>query len=268
MNYSELWGGEGFFLIAGPCAVENEEVVFQTAEVIKGICTRLQIPLVFKASYRKANRTNHLSFRGIGDEKALQILNDVKSKYDLSITTDIHESHEAAPVSEVVDILQIPAFLCRQTTLIQAAAETGKAVNIKKGQFMSAESMAFVVEKVRVTGNENVILTERGNSFGYGDLIVDFRNIPIMQKNGCPVVLDCTHANQRPNQSSGITDGASEHIATLAKAGVGVGVNGLFIETHPNPSKALSDGSNMLPLEELEELLIELKSINKALINA
>ncbi len=255
-----------FFLLAGPCVVENREITFQIAETIVNICHQLSIPYFFKASYRKANRSSLQSFSGIGDEAALQILADVKSHFQVPIVTDIHTEEEAVMAAKVADIIQIPAFLCRQTSLLVAAAQTGKIVNIKKGQFLSPESMRFAVEKVRAAGNEHVMLTERGTTFGYQDLIVDFRGIKTMQENHCPVVLDCTHSLQQPNQLKGVTGGHPELIETIAKAGIAVGFDGLFIETHPNPSKALSDGANMLPLNELQPLLTKLLKIKKALI--
>ena len=259
---------DSFFLIAGPCAVENESITLEIAEELKLICEELDIPLVFKASFKKANRTNVQSFSGIGDDEALEILAKLKKELDLFITTDIHESKDAEMVASVVDIIQIPAFLCRQTELLLAASRTERIVNVKKGQFMSGQSMSFAAEKVKSTGNHQVLLTERGNSFGYEDLVVDMRNIAVMQENKCPVVLDCTHANQKPNQSSGVTNGTSQFIELLAKAGIASGADGLFIETHPNPSSALSDGSNMLELSEMRPLLKKLIAIKRALTNA
>ena len=255
-----------FFLIAGPCVIENEEMPFEIAERISAICNRLQIPYIFKASYRKANRSSLHSFSGIGDEKGLEILKRVGEEYRLPVVTDIHSDAEAAMAAEYVDMLQIPAFLCRQTSLLLAAAQTGKHVNIKKGQFVSPEAMQFAVEKVRAAGNQNVLLTERGTMLGYQDLVVDYRGIPTMQAFGVPVVLDCTHSLQQPNQSSGVTGGRPDLIATIAKAGVATGVDGIFIETHPNPAKAKSDGANMLPLNLLEELLEKLMAIRKAAV--
>lgn len=247
-----------FFLIAGPCAIEGEDMAFEIAETINEICQRLNIRYILKGSYRKANRSRKDSFTGIGDEKALDILKRVGQKYGIPVTTDIHTDPEAAMAAEYVDILQIPAFLCRQTSLLTAAAQTGKVVNIKKGQFVSPEAMQFAAEKVREEGNQQVMLTERGTTFGYQDLIVDFRGIPVMQSFNAPVVLDCTHSLQQPNQSSGVTGGRPALIETIARAGVAVGVDGLFIETHPDPSKAKSDGANMLPLDKLEGLLSRL----------
>lgn len=235
------------------------------AERIKVITDKLQIPWIFKGSYRKANRSRLDSFCGIGDEKALRILEKVGKEFDVPTVTDIHESGEAAMAAEYVDVLQIPAFLCRQTDLLVAAANTGKVVNIKKGQFLSGEAMRFAVDKVRESGNDKVILTDRGNSFGYSDLVVDFRNIPAMQASGAPVVMDVTHSLQQPNQSSGVTGGKPALIETIAKAAIAVGADGLFIETHPQPSIAKSDGANMLPLDQLEALLQKLVRIRQAI---
>ncbi|MEM1322228.1 MAG: 3-deoxy-8-phosphooctulonate synthase [Bacteroidota bacterium] len=256
-----------FFLIAGPCAIEGEDMAMEIAEAISTICDRFQIPFIFKGSYRKANRSRLDSFTGIGDEKALAILKRVGETFKVPVTTDIHEASEAALAAEYVDVLQIPAFLCRQTNLLVAAAQTGKAVNIKKGQFLSPEAMRFAVDKVKQSGNDKVLLTERGTTFGYQDLVVDFRGIPTMQSFGVPVVLDCTHSLQRPNQSSGVTGGQPKMINTIASAGVAVGVDGLFIETHPDPASALSDGANMLPLKELKSLLERLINIRKSIPN-
>ncbi len=255
-----------FFLIAGPCVVESESLIIKTAERIKDISNRLQIPLVFKSSYRKANRSRIDSFTGIGDEKALKILKKAGDEFNIPIVTDIHESREAAMAAEYADVLQIPAFLCRQTDLLVAAAKTGKVVNIKKGQFLSGEAMKFAIDKVKDAGNQNVFVTDRGNSFGYGDLIVDYRNIPAMQSFGVPTVMDCTHSLQQPNTSSGVTGGNPELIETIAKAAVAVGADGLFIETHPDPSQAKSDGANMLHLDLLEPLLQKLLKIRKAIV--
>jgi 2-dehydro-3-deoxyphosphooctonate aldolase (KDO 8-P synthase) len=256
---------EQFFLIAGPCAIEGEQMAVDIAGRVSEICKRLEIPYVFKGSYRKANRSKRDSFTGIGDEKALNILKMIGNQFQVPVTTDIHTDAEAALAAEYVDILQIPAFLCRQTSLLVAAAQTGKIVNIKKGQFVSPEAMRFAMEKVQEEGNPNVLLTERGTTFGYQDLIVDFRGIPTMQSFGCPVVLDCTHSLQQPNQSSGVTGGRPALIETIARAGIAVGVNGLFIETHPQPETAKSDGANMLPLDRLEGLLERLVRIRKAI---
>lgn len=256
---------DNFFLIAGPCVVENRDITFEVARTAAAICQKSEIPYYFKASYRKANRSSLHSFTGIGDEAALQILAEVKSELGLPIVTDIHSEEEAAMAAEVADIIQIPAFLCRQTSLLVAAARTGKTVNIKKGQFLSPEAMKFAVQKVREAGNDRVMLTERGTTFGYQDLVVDFRGVKAMQENHCPVVLDCTHSLQQPNQAAGVTGGHPELIETIAKAGVAVGFDGLFIETHPDPAKALSDGANMLPLKQLEDLLTKLVRIRKAI---
>ena len=255
-----------FFLIAGPCVVENETVVFEIAIKVKSICEKLQIPYIFKASYRKANRSRLDSFTGIGDEKALELIAKVGKELQVPTLTDIHTAEEAALAAKYVDVLQIPAFLCRQTELLIAAAKTGKTVNIKKGQFLAPESMKFGVDKVRESGNDKVWLTERGAMFGYQDMIVDFRGIPEMQKNKVPVILDVTHSLQQPNQTSGITGGKPDLISTIAKAGIAVGADGIFIETHPSPSEALSDGANMLPLDKLEILLIQLLKIRKAIL--
>ncbi len=263
--YNELKNAPNFFLLAGPCVVENTEMPFQIAEEIKALCSKLNIPFVFKASYKKANRSRLDSFTGIGDELALKTLKQVSEKYQIPIVTDIHSAEEAAMAAEYVDVLQIPAFLCRQTELLVAAAKTGKIVNIKKGQFLNAASMKFAVEKVRESGNDQVMLTDRGNMFGYQDLIIDYRGIPEMQQNQVPVILDITHSLQQPNQSSGVTGGQPALIETVAKAGIAVGVDGIFLETHPNPSTALSDGANMLPLHLLENLLLKLIKIKQAL---
>lgn len=257
---------KNFFLIAGPCVIEEQSLIEQIASDVSGICKDLGIPYVFKASYRKANRTSATSFTGLGDELGLDLLKKTGEKFNLPTTTDIHAADEAAMAAQYADILQIPAFLCRQSDLLQAAGETGKIVNIKKGQFISGEAMKFAVEKIRRTGNEKIILTERGTTFGYQDLVVDYRNIPIMQSHGVPVVMDCTHALQQPNQTSGVTGGNPQMIGTIAKAAIATGAEGLFIETHPDPSKALSDGANMLRLELLKDLLIELIKIRKAVV--
>lgn len=256
--------GNRFFLIAGPCVVEGESMVHEIGHEVKSICDRLSIPYIFKASYRKANRSRLDSYTGVGDEKALQWIADVGQKLGVPTTTDIHAADEASLAAKYVDVLQIPAFLCRQTDLLIAAAETGKVVNVKKGQFLSGESMAHAVDKIKQSGNQNVWLTERGSMFGYQDLIVDYRNIPAMQQFA-PVVMDCTHSLQQPNQSSGVTGGKPELIGTIAKAAIATGVDGLFIETHPNPKEAKSDGANMLHLQHLESLLIELCKIHDAL---
>lgn len=256
---------KNFFLIAGPCAIEGKQMAMDIAGQVQEICQRLDIPYIFKGSYRKANRSRLDSFTGIGDEKALSILSEIKNTYGVQVTTDIHTDEEASMAAKYVDILQIPAFLCRQTNLLIAAAQTGKVVNIKKGQFLSAEAMRFAKDKVIQSGNDQVWLTERGTTFGYQDLVVDFRGIPVMQQMGVPVILDCTHSLQQPNQNSGVTGGKPALIETIAKAGIAVGADGLFIETHPNPSVAKSDGANMLSLHKLEELLEKLLSIRAAL---
>ncbi|MBO5843416.1 MAG: 3-deoxy-8-phosphooctulonate synthase [Bacteroidales bacterium] len=254
-----------FFLMAGPCVIENEQMPFEICEKLKEICERLDIDLIFKASYRKANRSKIDSFSGIGDEKALKILGQIRKKYALPVVTDIHSAEEAEMAVEYVDILQIPAFLCRQTDLLLAAAKTNKIINIKKGQFLSAQSMKHVADKVLSVGNEKIILTDRGTMFGYQDLIVDFRSIPIMQSFNLPVVMDITHSLQQPNQSEGVSGGMPQMISTIAKAAIAVGANGIFMETHPNPSQALSDGKNMLALDQVESLLERLIKIKKAL---
>lgn len=251
--------------MAGPCVVETEALVFEVAEKVSAICKRLQIPYIFKASYRKANRTSGNSFTGIGDVAALEILKKVKEKLSLPVVTDIHTAEEAARAAEYVDVLQIPAFLCRQTDLLIAAAHTGKIVNVKKGQFVSGEAMQFAVNKIKNAGNEKVLLTERGTTFGYQDLVVDYRNLPIMQQYA-PVVMDVTHSLQQPNQTSGVTGGHPQMISTIAKAAIAAGADGLFIETHPQPAKALSDGANMLQLDLLESLLENLTLIRKAVL--
>lgn len=255
-----------FFLMAGPCAIEGEEMALRIAEKIKQITDRLQIPYIFKGSYRKANRSRIDSFTGIGDEKALRILQKVGAEFHIPTVTDIHESAEAAMAAEYVDILQIPAFLCRQTDLLVAAAKTGKVINVKKGQFLSGEAMRFAVDKIKDSGNENVILTDRGNSFGYSDLVVDYRNIVAMKGYDVPVVMDVTHSLQQPNQASGVTGGRPALIETIAKAAIAVGADGIFIETHPVPAEAKSDGANMLPLAQLEQLLEKLVRIREAVM--
>jgi 2-dehydro-3-deoxyphosphooctonate aldolase (KDO 8-P synthase) len=257
---------KNFFLITGPCVVESEELIMEVADKVSHICKNLGIACVFKASYRKANRTSAASFTGIGDETALKLVRKAGEKYTLPTTSDIHAHEEAAIAAKYIDILQIPAFLCRQTDLLIAAAQTGKIVNVKKGQFLSGPSMKFAVDKIRKAGNDKVVLTERGNTFGYQDLVVDYRNIPRMQEHGAPVVMDCTHSLQQPNQTSGVTGGNPQLISIIAKAAIAAGADGLFIETHPHPSKALSDGANMLQLDLLEDLLKSLIKIRKAVI--
>lgn len=254
--------------MAGPCVIEDEHMGFSIAATLKNICKKLEIPYIFKASYKKANRTKLDSFSGIGDQKALNILGAIRQEVGVPIVTDIHTSHEADTAAEYADILQIPAFLCRQTDLLIAAGETGKVVNIKKGQFLSPASMLFAVEKVRSTGNQHIIITERGTTFGYGDLVVDYRGLPIMQDFGVPVVLDVTHSLQQPNQGEGVSGGLPHLIETIAKAGIAAGADGIFIETHPEPGKAKSDGANMLRLDKVEALLTTLVKIRKAIQDA
>lgn len=273
MNFSfleQLFGAQynkdNFFLLAGPCVIESEEVIMQTAEKVVAVCEQHKIPLVFKSSYRKANRTRLDSFTGIGDEAALKILAKVREHFGVPVVTDIHAADEAAMAAEYVDVLQIPAFLCRQTDLLVAAASTGKVVNVKKGQFLSPEAMQFAVTKLQESGNDKVMLTDRGTTFGYHDLIVDYRGIPTMQKMNVPVILDCTHSLQQPNQSSGVTGGNPEMIETIARAGIAVDVDGLFIETHPNPAVAKSDGANMLHLDLLDGLMHKLTKL-RAVVN-
>ena len=257
---------KNFFLLAGPCVIEGEEMALRIAERIATLTDRLHIPYVFKGSYRKANRSRIDSFTGIGDEKALKILAKVKENFGIPTVTDIHLPEEAAMAAEYVDILQIPAFLCRQTDLLVAAAKTGKAVNIKKGQFLSPEAMHFAAQKVVESGNREVMLTERGTTFGYQDLLIDYRGIPQMQASGYPVILDVTHSLQQPNQTCGVTGGMPALIETVARAGIAVGADGLFIETHEDPSVAKSDGANMLRLDLLEGLLEKLVRIRQAIL--
>jgi len=254
-----------FLLIAGPCVVESEEIVFKTALHLKSLSEKYKIPFVFKSSYRKANRSRSDSFSGIGDIKALKILAEVRNRYDVPVITDIHNPNEAEMAAEYVDVLQIPAFLCRQTDLLAAAAATGKWVNIKKGQFLSGPSMKFAVDKVRESGNNNIMLTDRGNMFGYQDIVVDFRNIPEMQHIGVPVIMDITHSLQQPNQEKGVSGGRPEMIETLGKAAISVGADGIFIETHPDPSVAKSDGANMLKLSGMDNLLYKLTALRKTI---
>ena len=254
-----------FLLIAGPCVVESEEIVFETAGHLKNLSEKYHIPFVFKSSYRKANRSRGDSFSGIGDTKALQILAEVRKRYDVPVITDIHNPNEAAMAAEYVDVLQIPAFLCRQTDLLSAAAATGKWINIKKGQFLSGPSMKFAVDKVKESGNSNIMLTDRGNMFGYQDIVVDFRNIPEMQLIGVPVIMDITHSLQQPNQEKGVSGGRPDMIETLGKAAISVGADGIFIETHPDPSVAKSDGANMLKLSGMDHLLNRLTALRKTI---
>ena len=254
-----------FFLLAGPCVIENEEMALDTAEELLSITSSLNIPFAFKGSYRKANRSRLDSFTGIGDEKALKVLRKVKETLHIPVITDIHEAAEAEMAAEYVDILQIPAFLCRQTDLLVAAANTGKSVNIKKGQFLAPESMAYAVEKVRQSGNLSVSVTDRGTMFGYQDLIVYFRGIPEIQLScRCPAIMDITHSLQQPNQSAGVTGGRPAMISTIAKAAIAVGADGIFLETHRNPAEAKSDGANMLPLDEVKHLLQNLVILREA----
>lgn len=252
-------------MIAGPCVVESEELCFEVAETMLKICDKLQIPYIFKASYRKANRSRLDSFTGIGDEKGLEIIQKVGKTLGVPTITDIHAADEAALAAKYVDVLQIPAFLCRQTDLLLAAAATGKMVNIKKGQFLAPSSMKHAVEKIIASGNQKVMLTERGTMLGYGDMVVDFRGIPEMQSFNVPVVMDVTHSLQKPNQSSGVTGGMPEMIETIAKAAIAVGADGLFLETHPNPNVALSDGANMIQLDKMEALMEKLLRIRAAI---
>jgi 2-dehydro-3-deoxyphosphooctonate aldolase (KDO 8-P synthase) len=257
---------DNFFLIAGPCVVENETMPLEIARQINTICRKHEIPFIFKASYSKANRSRLDSFTGIGDIKGLETIQKVGYELKIPVLTDIHSAQEAALAAKYVDVIQIPAFLCRQTDILVAAAKTGKYVNIKKGQFLSHSAMEFAVDKIRKSGNKRVLLTERGNSFGYQDLVVDFRGIPEMKKFGVPVVMDVTHSLQQPNQASGVTGGQPSLIETIAKAAIAVGVDGLFMETHPDPASAKSDGANMLRLELLEDLLIKLIRIRQAIL--
>ncbi len=255
-----------FFVMAGPCAIEGEEIAMAIADRLVAICDRLSIPLIFKGSYRKANRTRLDSFTGIGDEKALLILQKVRDTFGIPVVTDIHAAAEAAMAASYVDVLQIPAFLCRQTDILVAAAQTGKVVNVKKGQFLSPDAMQFAVDKIRQSGNDQVLLTDRGTTFGYQDLVVDFRSFPIMKAMGVPAVMDCTHSLQQPNQSSGVTGGNPAMIETIARAAISVGADGLFIETHPDPKNAKSDGANMLHLDHFEALMQKLVVLRQAYI--
>lgn len=266
IDYLKSSSTDNFFLLAGPCVIEGEQMAMEIAEKVSEITSRLNIPYVFKGSYRKANRSRIDSFTGIGDIEALKILRKVRETFNIPVVTDIHSVNEAKMAAEYVDVLQIPAFLCRQTDLLVAAAETGRMVNIKKGQFLSPESMKFAVEKVRDAGNNQVAITERGTTFGYQDLVVDYRGIPEMQKNGCPVILDITHSLQQPNQAAGVTGGRPDLIETVAKAGIAVGVDGIFIETHQNPAVAKSDGANMLKLDLMAQLLDHLTILRRAVV--
>ena len=262
INFTE---SGNFLLIAGPCVVESEEIVFETAGHLKILSEKYRIPFIFKSSYRKANRSRGDSFTGIGDIKALKILAEVRRNFGVPVITDIHNPDEAEMAAGYADVLQIPAFLCRQTDLLSAAAHTGKWINIKKGQFLSGASMKFAVEKVRESGNNNIMLTDRGNMYGYQDIVVDFRNIPEMKKIGVPVIMDITHSLQQPNQDQGVSGGRPDMIETLGKAAISVGADGIFIETHPDPAVAKSDGANMLKLSGMENLLIKLIALRKTI---
>lgn len=266
IDYLKNSKSNNFFLLAGPCVIEGEEMALDIAEKMVKITSRLDIPYVFKGSYRKANRSRIDSFTGIGDEKALKILKKVSDTFGIPVVTDIHEACEAEMAAEYVDILQIPAFLCRQTELLIAAAKTGRIVNVKKGQFLAPDAMKFAVQKIKDSGNDQVMLTDRGTTFGYQDLIIDYRGIPKMQETGCPVILDITHSLQQPNTTSGVTGGLPHLIETVAKAGIAVGADGLFMETHQNPAVAKSDGANMLPLDKVESLLEKLTKLRQAVL--
>lgn len=266
IDYLKSSKSNNFFLLAGPCVIEGEEMALDIAEKMVNITSRLDIPYVFKGSYRKANRSRIDSFTGIGDEKALKILKKVSDIFGIPVVTDIHAAEEASMAAEYVDILQIPAFLCRQTDLLIAAANTGRIVNIKKGQFLAPDAMKFAAQKIIESGNNQVMLTDRGTTFGYQDLIIDYRGIPKMQETGCPVILDITHSLQQPNTTSGVTGGLPHLIETVAKAGIAVGADGIFMETHRNPSVAKSDGANMLPLEKVESLLEKLVKVRQAIL--
>lgn len=256
-----------FFLLAGPCVVESEKNIFEIAEKMVSLTDKYKIPYIFKASYKKANRSRLDSFTGIGNDEALKLLAKVRDHFDIAVVTDIHTNEDAAQAAEYVDVLQIPAFLCRQTDLLIAAAKTGKCVNVKKGQFLAPSAMKFALEKMTESGNENLMITERGTTFGYTDLVVDFRGIPEMSEFGKPVILDITHSLQQPNQNSGLTGGRPELIETIARAGISVGVDGIFIETHPEPGKALSDGANMLSLNKMDALLNNLVQLRQVVLN-
>lgn len=267
LNYESLKNKNSFFLIAGPCVVENKSITFKTCERLKEITSKLKIPFIFKSSYIKANRTSAKSFRTIGIEKSLKILADIRKEFEVPVLTDIHSVIEIDIAASVVDVLQIPAFLSRQTELLEEAGHSGKIVNIKKGQFMSPDDMKYQVEKVSLTGNKKILLTERGSTFGYNNLVVDFRGIQIMKRNKYPVIFDATHSVQMPSANKGVSGGSPEFIEPLSKAAIASGADGLFFETHPNPSKALSDGSNMLNLNKVEDLLIKLKKIYNVIKN-
>ncbi len=265
--FGRQYNKNNFFLLAGPCVVENESVVMETATALQQICNIHSVPFVFKSSFKKANRTSANSYTGIGMQQALAILQTVKDQLQLPIVTDVHSIEEIEEAAKVADVLQIPAFLCRQTDLLLAAAATGKFVNIKKGQFLNAHGMQHAQQKIIDAGNNKVMLTERGNSFGYTDLVVDFRNIPIMKGFGAPVIMDCTHAVQQPNQANGVTGGTPQYVETMAKCAIAAGADGLFIETHPKPSEAKSDGANMLALAEMPALIEKLVPLYKIINN-
>lgn len=263
--YQQITNTKQFLLIAGPCVVESKAICFEIADQLKSITTELNIPFIFKASYKKANRSKLDSFTSIGEEKALQILADVKAQFDIPVLTDVHETTDCDLVKDIADVIQIPAFLCRQTELLIAAGKTGKIINIKKGQFVSAEMMQFAAEKIASTGNKNILVTERGTMFGYNDLIVDFRNIQLMKQTGFPVIFDATHSVQQPNKSEGISGGKPEFIETLSKCAIAAGADGIFLETHPNPAAAFSDGANMMALHDVKSLLEKLIKVKQVL---
>ncbi len=254
---------DSFILISGPCVIESKSIVFKTCEKLKSITGKLNIPFIFKASYKKANRTSGNSFRSIGFDKAISIMESVKHEFNVPILTDVHSALEAELIDDIFDVIQIPAFLCRQTEILEAAGNTGRIVNIKKGQFLAPQDMKYQAKKIESTGNKKIFLTERGTTFGYQNLVVDFRSFPIMKKFGYPVIFDATHSVQMPSKEKGVSGGNPEYIEPLACAAAGIGVDGFFFETHPNPKKALSDGSNMIKLDEMERLLIKLLSIHK-----
>jgi len=259
-----IGGGAPLVLIAGPCVVESRDLVFRTAERVKLAARRFKMPVIFKSSYKKANRTSGSTFTSIGDEKALRILEDVKSEFGMPVLTDVHSQDEIHLAAEVADVLQIPAFLCRQTELLHAAGRSGRVVNIKKGQFVAPQDMAEAVRKVASTGNTRIMLTERGTTFGYHNLVVDMRSLEIMRRTGCPIVLDATHSVQLPGGHKTKSGGQPEFIFPIARAGVAVGCDALFVETHPNPKKALSDAASQLPLQHLPELLKQVKAVDAA----